>query len=236
MIKKEIYLTIDDAPSKDFVEKMNFLEKNNIKAIFFCIGKNIEKRKGQVVEAIRKGFIIGNHSYSHPHFSYINLKKARKEIEQTEKLIEEAYKLANKKRKYKIFRFPYGDKGNNNKLLKFLPGNWNNKNKIDLQNILKNLGYKQPSLIVNYDWFKQKNLNRDIDIFWTIDYQEWNKRVTIQEIGARMNYKYPKEGGSLFDLSSPDIVLIHDHNETKEKFFFIINKLIKWGIKFRSIK
>ena len=48
------YLTIDDAPSENFEEKVEFLEGKNIPAIFFCEGRYIEKRMEKVIEAKKR--------------------------------------------------------------------------------------------------------------------------------------------------------------------------------------
>ena len=48
------YLTIDDAPSENFEEKVEFLEGKNIPAIFFCEGRYIEKRMGKSSRSNRK--------------------------------------------------------------------------------------------------------------------------------------------------------------------------------------
>ena len=67
--------------------------------------------------------------------------EAVKEILDTEKLIDKAYQEAKVKRPVKFFRFPYGDKGG--------------KNKKEIQNYLKSLGYRQPKFEkINYFWYK----------------------------------------------------------------------------------
>jgi len=91
---KFAYLTIDDCPSSDFKRKVDFLFSKNIPAIFFCIGKLTEKRKRIVIYAIKKNFIIGNHSYSHIPFSKLSLKEGKREIKKTDKLIEQLYEKA----------------------------------------------------------------------------------------------------------------------------------------------
>ena len=65
---KIAYLTIDDAPSKDFIRKLDFLSSKNIPAILFCEGRFLEERFDDGVCAIRKGYIVGNHGYDHKYF------------------------------------------------------------------------------------------------------------------------------------------------------------------------
>ena len=94
MISKSIYLTIDDAPSQHTLAKVDYLQKNNIPAIFYCRGNAIEQYQDSVVEIIKAGFLVGNHSYSHPFFSKTPNEIFFDEILKTEKLIDECYCLA----------------------------------------------------------------------------------------------------------------------------------------------
>ena len=111
MGKKIAYLTIDDCPSKDMFTKVDFLLKKRIPALWFCRGEFLEKREEAVIYAIKKGFVMGNHSYNHPLFSRIPLKECFRQIKVTNELIEDVYKEAGVQRPSKVFRFPWGDKG-----------------------------------------------------------------------------------------------------------------------------
>ena len=214
MKQKTIYLTIDDCPSKDFRKKIDFLIANKIPAILFCIGKEIEKYPKEIIYAIKKGFIIGNHSYSHLDFSVISLKESERQIKLTDKIVDNLYKKAKVKRKIKLFRFPYGDKG---PIMK-------NRN---LQKILKQLGYKQPRFKdINYKWYNLR-LAKGYDMLWTYDISEY-KFKRLEEVFEKILHMQ----GRLSNLNSRDIVLIHDHAKTTKWFFKILNKLIEKNIKF----
>jgi len=104
------YLTIDDAPTKYTAEKLDFLDKYGIKAIWFCVGEYIENNRNIALSAIKRGYKIGNHSYSHNRFSEMTMETAQEEIQKTEKIIQELYKEACISNYAKLFRFPYGDK------------------------------------------------------------------------------------------------------------------------------
>ena len=177
------YLTIDDAPSKDFRKKINYLIKKNIFAIIFCIGQNIKKNKKDVIYAIKKGFVIGNHSYNHPHFSEIELEECLNQIKKTDKIIEDLYKETEIKRPIKIFRFPYGDKGG--------------KNKKNIQEILKSLSYKQPKFEnIKYLYYRFYGLHKDWDVFFTFDIisgeggTAWDETVKNNKKINDFNIKY----------------------------------------------
>ena len=84
---------------------LTYFKANAINAIFFCVGQNLIVYRSLVIRAIREGFVIANHSYSHPQFSKISEATAYSEIKMTDDIIEELYTEANVERKIKLFRF-----------------------------------------------------------------------------------------------------------------------------------
>jgi peptidoglycan/xylan/chitin deacetylase (PgdA/CDA1 family) len=64
--EKILYLTFDDGPDPGSTPALlKILEKNHVKALFFCRGEAAEKFP-DIIDAIRNGgHIIGNHGYSH---------------------------------------------------------------------------------------------------------------------------------------------------------------------------
>ena len=84
---KVAYLTIDDSPSADFMNKLEFLDAHDIKAVWFSQGDNMERRPNMVIQAIQRGHIIGNHAYSHPHFSDLTIDQCFVEIRSTDTII-----------------------------------------------------------------------------------------------------------------------------------------------------
>src|SRR3990172_9835105 len=103
-MNKTAYLTIDDAPSPDFLNKLDFLDAKGITAVWFCQGNYMEQRPHMTIEAIRRGHIIGNHSYSHPHFTDLSLDQARAEIRSTDSILDELYHRAGVARRHRFFR------------------------------------------------------------------------------------------------------------------------------------
>lgn len=225
---KIAYLTIDDAPSADMIRKVDFLVSKKIPAIFFCRGNLMEKRAGAVIYAVQKGFIIGNHSYSHPTFSKLTLKKGFEQIKKTDEIIEDLYRKAGVKRPIKVFRFPNLDKGG--------------KNKEAIQKFLKKLGYRQPKFDnINYKWYKREGHHKDIDVYPTydtVDYGPIEKNPSfgvkgLKEILARMEEDVPEGCRGLNYAGSNEIIMMHDFEETKEMFIPIIEKMIKKGLRFK---
>jgi peptidoglycan/xylan/chitin deacetylase (PgdA/CDA1 family) len=62
----KIYLTFDDGPTPEITEwVLEELKKHQVKATFFCIGKNINNHAAIFFKIINEGHSIGNHTYNH---------------------------------------------------------------------------------------------------------------------------------------------------------------------------
>jgi len=105
------WLTIDDSPSSRTDVLTDTLHAKNIPALLFCRGDKLDANPAPIIRAIQKGFIIGNHAYSHTRFSQLSFDTCVEEIEKTERLIAATYKEAGKARTGKHFRFPHMDRG-----------------------------------------------------------------------------------------------------------------------------
>lgn len=93
-----IYLTFDDGPTPNVTEwVLKTLKTANIKATFFCLGKQIEAFPEIFEEIKHHGHSIGNHGYEHLN----GWKTAKKTYLQN---IELGYQKTNSR----LFRPPYG--------------------------------------------------------------------------------------------------------------------------------
>ena len=77
-------LTIDDVSSKNTPAIVDYLCEKNIQAIMFMVGQWAENYPDQLVYALKHGMIVGNHSYTHPHFSELSFEECKEEIEKNE--------------------------------------------------------------------------------------------------------------------------------------------------------
>ncbi len=59
------YLTIDDSPSPNTLWILDLLDMYQMKARFFCIGKNIEQYPSYFQAILERGHEVGYHSYNH---------------------------------------------------------------------------------------------------------------------------------------------------------------------------
>lgn len=104
--EKKIAISFDAAwGSERTDELLKILRDRNIKTTFFLVGIWVDKYPEKVREIAAEGHEIGNHSTSHPHMSKLSSEQIRKELEITQKKIED---LAGD-RAVKLFRPPFGD-------------------------------------------------------------------------------------------------------------------------------
>jgi peptidoglycan/xylan/chitin deacetylase (PgdA/CDA1 family) len=62
----EVYLTFDDGPTPVVTEMvLDILNSYNVKATFFCIGRNVERHPEIFQKILDSGMGVGNHTYSH---------------------------------------------------------------------------------------------------------------------------------------------------------------------------
>lgn len=64
---KKVYLTFDDGPSKETGKILNILQKRQVKATFFSIGREDTFSKKMYQRIVNEGHTLGMHSYSHQY-------------------------------------------------------------------------------------------------------------------------------------------------------------------------
>lgn len=200
-------LTIDDIPSRNTPAIVDYLNAKGIQAILFATGTHLEKYWEEACYAVRHGMIVGNHSYSHPGFSKLPLEECVTQIEHCEALLDRLYRECCIERTYRPFRFPYGDKGGDNKAA--------------LQEYLRNHGFnKVDDTAISYPWWREHGMHIDVDTFWTFDFEEYRFQFdpdfTEDHIWAKINDPAPKQGAALFGENNRHIILLHAHDETEE--------------------
>lgn len=106
--KKVAYLTFDDGPSANTTKILEILNKNNIKATFFLIGKNAENNPDLVKKEVSEGNAVGNHTYSHQ----LNYKEGpEKFVQDLDKCNTVIKSIIGDSYDSKLIRFPGGSFG-----------------------------------------------------------------------------------------------------------------------------
>ena len=89
MAYKKIFLTFDDGPGTKTVQIAEELHALGIKATFFMVGQNIEKRPDAVKMVAELGHTIGVHAYTHADPRKLDAHQLEQEIGRTAERIEE---------------------------------------------------------------------------------------------------------------------------------------------------
>jgi peptidoglycan-N-acetylglucosamine deacetylase len=102
---KKVAISFDDGPSGKYtVPILGLLNNRNIKAAFFCIGKNIPGNENILRDTFESGHLVANHSYSHANlFDFFSADKMYADLTHANRLIEEATGKVPQ-----LFRPPYG--------------------------------------------------------------------------------------------------------------------------------
>ena len=248
------YLTIDDAPSRDFRDKVDALRRYEIPAVFFCVGEFMPGNWSALQYAVQCGYLIGNHSLGHPHFSDLSLEACQQEISKTDEMINSLYGSLGMKRPAWYFRFPYFDSGGDASGEAY-EAKWarprsewyqyeNAEKRLALQRYLRDMGYCQPVFEgVNLSYSGDANMFNEADVRCTFDQGEyWLNRPeapwglsTAEAILARMDEDFPYEGRALNRTDSVAIILVHDQAQTSALFYRILERYVEKGIRFLPI-
>ncbi|MBU7005576.1 polysaccharide deacetylase family protein [Phosphitispora fastidiosa] len=102
--QKKIALTCNVVWGEEYIPGMlEVLKKNNVSMTFFMGGKWVEDFP-ELTKEIAKNHELGNHSYSHPHPTFISKSENISEIKQTD---EAVYKIT--KVRTRLYAPPYGE-------------------------------------------------------------------------------------------------------------------------------
>ena len=98
---EKLVLSFDDGPNNSTRTILNILNKHDVGAIFFLIGKNIENNQELLKDLQDGGFVLGNHSYTHSNrFAFMTTNRIIQELHKTEHLLGGS--------SIRLFRPPFG--------------------------------------------------------------------------------------------------------------------------------
>lgn len=243
MANKIIYLTIDDAPSADCINKLDFLDQHGIRAVWFAEGRRMIEYPDAALDIIQRGHVLANHSMTHPFFSQLSLEAAYDEISHTDAMLNQLYAQAGIAEWPRYFRFPYGDKGDGRggdvEMTRLSVGQLRHNT---IQGYLRELGYTQPAFEdITYAFYHDGGFLQDVDWYWTYDSHDWcaysdhpaHGIDSVDKVLARLDEDVPEGWRGLNDTGSADIVLVHDHVTPDNLFAQIMDRLIAKNVTFR---
>jgi peptidoglycan-N-acetylglucosamine deacetylase len=104
--QKQIALTFDDGPEPIYTDQLlDLLDKENVKATFFLIGKKVKAHPEIVKKIVSQGHSVGNHSWSHCKLSWQKIETIIDELDKTQNIIAEVTGGISV-----LFRPPYGSR------------------------------------------------------------------------------------------------------------------------------
>ncbi|PIB36148.1 hypothetical protein BFP72_12460 [Reichenbachiella sp. 5M10] len=101
--QKTLYLTFDDGPHEESTLRLlALLDRFDVKATFFCQGKQLHRMSELAAEIVSNGHRLANHGYTHQSSRQIPNDRWLAELEETEKWIDKLTRSA------QLYRPPYG--------------------------------------------------------------------------------------------------------------------------------
>lgn len=100
----KVLLTFDDGPNPGTTEIiLKKLSEEKVKALFFCVGDNVQKYPELTQQINDEGHSFGNHTFNHKILKTVSEDEKDQQIESINRLFEEKFNI-----KLKYFRPPHG--------------------------------------------------------------------------------------------------------------------------------
>jgi len=227
---KEIALTFDDAPmnssqhfdtnsrTEELIQKLKTL--NVPEAMIFanpCKGDSSTSVVAQLKKYIEAGFLIGNHTCSHPKLDDVGFADFSKDAEKADKMLSSLF------RGQKFFRFPFLNEGKNEKL------------RNQMQDWLKANQYRNGMVSVDTDdYIFSWAINQAKHQGKKIDYKKIETLFLKHLIGA-VDF-YDDLAVKTIGYSPKHVILLHEMDATVMFIDSLVKELRKNGWKIISAK
>jgi peptidoglycan/xylan/chitin deacetylase (PgdA/CDA1 family) len=263
--RREGFLTIDDSPSNQTDEYLDWLKERDIQALFFCIGERLTENSEPMIRAVREGHILGNHSWSHPRSSQVGLTAMLDEIDRTEDALNDIYREAGVERDGLYFRFPHMDRGMGGYIVDFdamsdddarivvplfrdginisldKPSDEQRELCQGLQHGLKQRGFTAPPFAgVSFAWFTETEMGTAIDAMYTYSTSDW---MLLPRHRGKWPWASVEELNAradtdvtLLNHQSRHIILAHDKDDFLLEETALLQHLLDTGMSFVSFK
>jgi peptidoglycan/xylan/chitin deacetylase (PgdA/CDA1 family) len=101
---RQLALTFDDGPNDPYTQQMmEVLDRHQVKATFFLIGRFVQQRPEIARAVVEAGHTVGIHTWDHPNLIFASAAEVRRQLLQTQQTIFNATGVDTK-----LFRPPFG--------------------------------------------------------------------------------------------------------------------------------
>jgi peptidoglycan/xylan/chitin deacetylase (PgdA/CDA1 family) len=101
---RKLALTYDDGPNDpDTLRLMEVLDRHDVKATFFVLGRFVQQKPEIVRALVAAGHVIGNHTWDHPLLIFASGSELRRQVQQTQSAVFDACGVTPS-----LFRPPFG--------------------------------------------------------------------------------------------------------------------------------
>ncbi len=162
----KVLLTFDDGPNPDTTEIiLKKLSEEKIKALFFCVGENVQKYPELIHQIKNEGHSFGNHTFNHKILNKISDEEKDYQISSVNKIFKDQFDI-----NLKYFRPSHGRfqlstsslmKKHNLKNIMWSLLTYDYKNDLSIVKFAVEKYLKPNSIIVLHDSNKSKNIISD---------------------------------------------------------------------------
>jgi peptidoglycan/xylan/chitin deacetylase (PgdA/CDA1 family) len=151
-------LTFDDGPHSEYTPIiLDILKEFNVKATFFVVTERIDESTKPILKRIiNEGHLLASHDHIHHNSNHISEKEFTRTLTTSIKIVNDAYKSAQKKQDFYYYRFPYAAYGEN--------ANYHH------MNVMQNVSQKL---------FQENCIHF---AFWDHDSGDWIPKMTSEEV------------------------------------------------------
>lgn len=101
---KQLALTYDDGPNDPHTQRLlDVLAHHNVHATFFLIGRYVQQRPDIVLELVKAGHVVGNHTFTHPLLIFKGAHELRSQLDNCHRALTDAISAHSN-----LFRPPFG--------------------------------------------------------------------------------------------------------------------------------
>ncbi len=91
--RRAVALTFDDGPDGQTLEYLDLLDRLSVKATFFMIGQQGERRAAEMAEVARRGHELASHGYTHRALTHLSRREILDELSKTKAILPSPTRL-----------------------------------------------------------------------------------------------------------------------------------------------